>query len=122
MITLAEEVASEYGATINFRNMDEMTASMGNHPYQLPADDEYLKGLTKVTEEVTQKTVKHKGFPAWSDAGILGVQTNARCYILGPGNIAQAHAANEFCSLEEIYQASEIYFKMIQSLGKDKHE
>src|SRR5690625_594759 len=122
MITIAEEIAWRYGATVDFRVMDELTSSMGNHPYQLSNENEFLNILTGVTEEVTQKKVDYKGFPAWSDAGILGVQTNAKCYILGPGNIEQAHAADEYCSLEEIYQASEIYFKLIQSLEEEDHE
>jgi len=46
----------------------------------------------------------------------LSNHTGAKCIVLGPGNINQAHANDEFCSLDEIIKASEIYFKIIKQL------
>jgi len=122
LITIAKDIAEARGTTVDCRIMDESTASMGNHPYEFPTADPFLKQVTDITEKVTAAPVRQNGFPAWSDAGILGVQTDAKCIILGPGNIEQAHADNEYCSLNEIYQASEIYFKLIQAMEESKHE
>lgn len=121
LFNLAKDIAEKRGITFSFRIMDELTASMGNHPYNYPADDGFLMHVTEITEKITGTPVEQKSFPAWSDAGILGVQTDAKCLILGPGNIDQAHAANEYCSLEEIYQASEIYFNLIQSMEETNY-
>jgi len=122
LITIVEDIAHSREITVDWRIMEESTASVGNHPYEFPADDPFLKQVTDITEKVTAAPVGQDGFPAWSDAGILGVQTEAKCLILGPGNIDQAHADNEYCSLKEIYQASEIYFKLIQAMEESNHE
>ena len=121
LFNITKDIAEKRGITFSFRIMDELTASMGNHPYSFPSDDEFLMRVTEITEQITGTPVEQKGFPAWSDAGILGVQTDAKCLILGPGNIDQAHAANEYCSLEEIYQASEIYFNLIKSMEETNY-
>jgi len=122
LITIAKDIAQARGTTVVYRTMDESTASMGNQPYKFPEDDPFLKHVTDIAEKVARTPVRQNGFPAWTDAGILGVQTDAKCLILGPGNVEQAHADNEYCSLKEIYQASEIYFRLIQSMKETNHE
>jgi len=122
MINLAKEIAAKRNMSFDSRIMKELTASMGNHPYRLSADDPFFKQVAHITENITGKQSQEKAFPAWSDAGILGVQTDAKCLILGPGHINQAHAADDYCSLKEIYHASEIYFNLIQAMEESNHE
>lgn len=48
-------------------------------------------------------------FPAWSDAGCLSNFTNTSCIVLGPGNLALAHTAEEYIEVEEILKAAILY-------------
>ena len=79
-------------------------------------DDELVQNALKITADITGNDLPPRDFPAWSDAGLLSNHTNAKCIVLGPGNINQAHANDEFCSTEEIVNASEIYFNLIKKL------
>lgn len=122
IIDMARQIAGKRDARFGFRVMNELTASMGNHPYSLSSDDNFYELVTEVSANIRNKSIEQKGFEAWSDAGILGVQTNAKCLILGPGNIDQAHANDEYCSLEDIYQASAIYFNVIKKIAGNVNE
>ncbi len=96
--------------------MREFTASMINAPYSIDPNHELVKKALNIASVVTGKEYPAKDFPAWSDAGLLSNHTNAKCIILGPGSITQAHANDEFCSIDEILKASEIYYKLIKNL------
>lgn len=110
---IAKEVAQAYQCKYQFRAMRELTAAMINAPYALAKEDEWAHCVCDASEEVLNCRKEVGAFPAWSDAGILGVHTDAKCVILGPGNITQAHANDEFCELKEVYQAAEIYLNLI---------
>lgn len=113
---LAKQIAEEYQCKYQFRAMREFTASMINAPYALKEEDEWIRLVCDASEDVLNYKKEVEAFPAWSDAGILGVHTDAKCIILGPGNITQAHANDEFCDLQEVYQAAEIYLKLIEKI------
>lgn len=113
---LAKQVAEEYKCKYEFRAMRELTAEMINAPYALNRDDEFVQFVLEASEDVLHCKKEVGAFPAWSDAGILGVHTDARCIICGPGNISQAHANDEFCELNEVYQAAQIYMKLIENI------
>ena len=39
---------------------------------------------------------------------------NKQCFLLGPGNIEQAHSPNEFVSTKELTKATKIYMDIIE--------
>ena len=49
-------------------------------------------------------------FTATCEAGMLSEKTGAPSVIFGPGDIAQAHQDNEFCSLESLEKAARVFF------------
>lgn len=108
--------AEKFGGKYEIKAMREFTASMINAPYSIALDDELVKIALNITAEVTGQELLPRDFPAWSDAGLLTNHTDAKCIILGPGNINQAHANDEFCAIDDIVKASEIYFKLIKKL------
>lgn len=112
----ANIAAEKFGGKYEIKAMREFTASMINAPYSISKDDELVKSALNITAEVTRQELPPKDFPAWSDAGLLSNHTNAKCIILGPGNINQAHSNDEFCAIDDIVKASEIYFKLIKKL------
>ena len=112
----ANAAAKKFGGNYEIKAMREFTASMINAPYSISIDDELVQNALKITADITGNDLPPRDFPAWSDAGLLSNHNNAKCIVLGPGNINQAHANDEFCSTEEIVNASEIYFNLIKKL------
>ncbi|WP_026894478.1 M20 family metallopeptidase [Clostridiisalibacter paucivorans] len=115
---VAQKAVNIIGGTFEVRAMREFTASMINAPHSIKEDDELVENLLDITEDVTGKPKNPVAFPAWSDAGLLGNHSDAKCVVLGPGNIVQAHANDEFCDIEQICQATEIYFNLILKMCK----
>ena len=113
---IAKEVAEKFGGKYEIRPMREFTASMINAPYSLDSEHELVKSALEIVTQVTGFEQPARDFPAWSDAGLLSNYTNAKCIIIGPGNINQAHANDEFCEISEITKASEIYYNLIKKL------
>ena len=58
------------------------------------------------------------GVPYGTDASKLAV-TGVPCVVFGPGSIAQAHTCDEWLPLDQLHQASEILFRLVQVAGKD---
>ncbi|RWE19137.1 MAG: M20 family peptidase [Mesorhizobium sp.] len=54
------------------------------------------------------------GAPWGTDASQIQL-TGAKCVVLGPGDIAQAHTIDEYVDLDEVEKASEIYLRMMQT-------
>ena len=48
-------------------------------------------------------------FPAWSDAGVLADRTKTKCIIMGPGDLALAHTAEEYIETAGLKQAAQLY-------------
>lgn len=111
--TLAESAAEAYGCQYEFRPLEELRASMVNAPYRLSETDVFAVSCKEIVSGVLGRPQEFGTFQAWTDAGLLSNHSDAKCVILGPGNINQAHANNEFCSLEDIYLAAEMYYQMI---------
>lgn len=119
VIGLAEKTAAKYQCNYEFRQLKELRASMVNLPYSLPACDELVQTTLRLAQQVRgepqQPTVWKRG---WTDAGLLSNYAQTKCVVIGPGGVSQAHANNEYCSLDEICQAAEIYYKLIGELCK----
>ena len=116
IISLAQRAADEYGCKFEWRPMDHSRPSMIALPHAIDPNDDYVQSTLKILEEVTHKEQEPVVWPCgWTDAGLLSNYTKAKCIVVGPGEVACAHNNDEYCSLEQIYQASELYFKMLQT-------
>ena len=112
----AKLAANKFGGDYEINAMRDFTASMTNAPHSIDQNDELVLDSLDITAAVTGEKLPPRDFPAWSDAGLLSNHTNAKCIILGPGNIGQAHANDEFSSIDEIIKAAEIYYKLINKM------
>ncbi len=56
--------------------------------------------------------------PYGSDASKLSVLGHIPSIVLGPGDIAQAHTADEWVPVAEVVQAAEIYAQAAVELGR----
>jgi acetylornithine deacetylase/succinyl-diaminopimelate desuccinylase len=111
---LAQKVTDKFGGSYETREMRELTASMINAPHNIDIKHALVTEAVKSVEKFTNSKRVPRDFPAWSDAGLLSNHSEAECIILGPGNINQAHANDEFCEIEQLIQATNIYFDLIQ--------
>lgn len=112
----AKKASEKFNGEYEIKAMREFTASMINAPYSINSNSKLVQIALNISNEVTGKELPPRDFPAWSDAGLLSNHTDAKCIILGPGNINQAHANDEFCEIDDIVKASEIYYKLIKKL------
>jgi len=115
---LAKEVIEKMGGDYTLRRMDEETAALYNMPHSIDPDHILVTEALRITEEITKVKGKPVAFPGWSDGAQLSNNIGTEAIVLGPGDISQAHSSDEFCSTEQIWQATQIYFEMIQSLCK----
>lgn len=53
-----------------------------------------------------------------TDAGVY-VHAGLPCVVFGPGNIQQAHTKDEWCPLDEVETAADLYYRMCLELGRD---
>ena len=89
----------------------ECDVKLDLHPYGDPLwinpDSEFVTASLGLLHKKKALTVAYG-----TDGGVLtGLENKIVC---GPGNIAQAHTKNEWISLEQLHQGSEVYSKMIR--------
>lgn len=72
--------------------------------------------IVKVAQKVLKKS-KLSVSKGSADLGFL-TELGVKAIILGPGEKDQAHKTNEFCYLEQIPQAVEIYKKIVENWAK----
>lgn len=76
----------------------------------IPEDHPEIDHLKNVFRAVNGAEAEVSVFTATCEAGMLSAQTGAPSVIFGPGDIAQAHQDNEFCSLESLEKAARVFF------------
>jgi acetylornithine deacetylase len=76
-----------------------------------PEDDRWLSHLKQAIRRVRGRDPEVGGVPFGTDAGPLG-RTGLSCYVLGPGDIAQAHTKDEWIDLDQVRMAGEIYYQI----------
>lgn len=113
---IAERASKKFGGEYEIRPMREFTASMMNKPHYLDPNEQFVKDALDIVEEVTGVWDTPRDFQAWSDAGILSNHTDSKCIILGPANVNQAHSNDDFCTVDELFKATEIYYKLIKKI------
>lgn len=76
--------------------------------------DEYtpfVGQVAKACQSATKQPVTAIGVPYGSDAGWMSDRIPT--VVLGPGDIAEAHAVDEGCDLEEVVECTEIYRELL---------
>ena len=78
-------------------------------PYESNTDMPFLKSLLGTLKEQGSGIHAFQGFATGADARLLANVGGMATVILGPGNILNAHRANEYVILEEFLRAIELY-------------
>ncbi len=98
--------------------LDALPVKLQHHPFQCfaPAlntqpDDCFVQRVVEFCGVELGFSVRPSGVPYGSDAGWL--PDSIPTIVLGPGNIAQAHAVDEYVEVEQLNLAAEIYRKIL---------
>jgi acetylornithine deacetylase/succinyl-diaminopimelate desuccinylase-like protein len=68
-----------------------------------------IKGLKKALKTVKKVEPQIIGLPFYTEAAIFAKALKIPACIIGPGDIAQAHSADEFVKMSEVVEAARIY-------------
>ncbi len=86
-------------------------------PVETSSDDPWVRNLIDVASPINGQAGP-AGVTYYTDAGALNA-AGIRCVVFGPGSIAQAHTADEFLDLGQLYQATEIALQWLR-VGQDR--
>jgi acetylornithine deacetylase len=81
-------------------------------PSDVPTDAPIVKRLQGALER-ENVPVKIEGLSAWTDAALLN-EAGIPAICFGPGDIALAHAAEEFVPIEEIATATRVLTRVVR--------
>ncbi len=82
-------------------------------PSEIPADTEVVRLADAAIRELEGRRARHGALPGTTDARYLIGDAGIPTLILGPGDIAQAHGADEFVRVEDLHRAAAIYAGML---------
>lgn len=77
-------------------------------PYDVPSDAPICSSVARSYEAVMGEPVKYSGFIAVDDATFLN-RAGIPTINIGPGDVRNAHAANEYVDIAEVLDAAKIY-------------
>ncbi len=82
---------------------------LSGEPLNTSYDEPMIKGLQKAIKAVKGIQPQIIGLPFYTEAAIFAKALNVPACIIGPGDIAQAHSADEFVRVSEVVEAARIY-------------
>lgn len=82
--------------------------------FAMPNDNPFVSQLVTLYQSVDPQA-RLGAFDAWSEAGLFADKGDV--VILGPGSIKQAHVANEYVSVQELFAFVHIFQKILQEIA-----
>jgi acetylornithine deacetylase/succinyl-diaminopimelate desuccinylase len=68
-----------------------------------------VRAVSAAYESVMRRRATVVGIPYWTDAALLVNGAGIPTCVFGPGDITQAHSADEFISVDEVVKAASIF-------------
>jgi acetylornithine deacetylase len=90
----------------------EIIPGFSQHANEVARDAPIVRALTAAYERTTGAAASIDGLACWTDAALLSAAgVPAICF--GPGDIALAHAAEEYVAVDEIHRATDVLSALI---------
>ena len=91
-------------------------------PVTADTDSAGARLIFETLEEILGAEPKPAGVSYYSDAGMAAAQTGSRnCFLLGPGNIEQAHTPDEFIQVDSLKKAARVYGRLLEKFALDEN-
>lgn len=118
---LIEEAAREASEKVLGTNADIRVLSVDRPPILSDPNSEGAEIIGNVLQKTLGKNSEASGVSYYSDAGLAAARTgNQQCFLLGPGNIAQAHGPDEYIEVEELKKATVVYGNLLEEFSLRK--
>jgi succinyl-diaminopimelate desuccinylase len=85
-------------------------------PFELPEDAPLVRMAVEAVQEALGRRPEITGLTGFTDARFTAVDAKIPSVLVGPGNIAQAHTANEFVEKRQILDAISVYAAFLKKL------
>jgi acetylornithine deacetylase/succinyl-diaminopimelate desuccinylase-like protein len=82
-------------------------------PFHQPADAPCVRAVAAACAHALGRPPTVLGVPWAANAGVLQALADWPCVIFGPGDIAQAHTADEFVDVQQVIAAVDVYRQII---------
>ena len=82
---------------------------LSGEPLNTSPEEPMIKGLQKAIKAIKGTQPQIIGLPFYTEAAIFAKALKVPACIIGPGDIAQAHSADEFVRISEVVDAAKIY-------------
>ncbi len=107
IITKLQQQDSKFNAEIkSFFSSGDL---LPHKPFYTEESDPLVQSAFNALRQTRYQKRKPTVFPAWSDAGVLAAYTQAKCIIMGPGDLTLAHTSEEFIETKSLEQAAIFY-------------
>lgn len=112
---LLENTAGEACRSVPGTSVKVSVMSVDRPPVLSDPESEGAKIIGEVLRETIGADTEAAGVSYFSDAGLAAARTgNRQCFLLGPGNIAQAHGPDEFVEIEELKKAVTVFGRLTE--------
>lgn len=81
---------------------------LGQPAAHLPPDNPLVQGVSAAATSVLGQPPRLAGFPGGCSTGVM-IRRGTPSVIFGPGNLEQAHSADEWIEVEQIVTATKVY-------------
>lgn len=102
---------SEGGRRFHYRLEKVIAIDAGN----LDPGDRFVKMLQEVLRNLPGKEAEVSAFPATSEQSLY-LQAGFKAILCGPGDIAQAHTADEYVEKRQLEEATAFYYDVIRKI------
>lgn len=94
---------------------DAMRVRLDLPPVFTDQDDPWMQRVVNVVSDVSGRKVSGSVAPYFTDASILAAgYGHPPIVIMGPGELAQAHCADEYCAIQKLEEAQVIYVQLLK--------
>ncbi|MEE9257783.1 MAG: M20 family metallopeptidase [bacterium] len=117
---LLEEAASSSCREVPGVSAEVRALSVDRPPILSDPDSDGARLIGDALRETTNSGAAAGGVSYYSDAGLAAALTgNRQCFLLGPGNIEQAHSPDEYVEVEELRRAAVVFGRLAERFGRD---
>jgi len=112
-----DEILAQVAARTPGLRIERETPYLSERGLETTPDEPIVRLVQNACAAVLGEPVEPEGVPYGTDATQLSGTAGIPTIVLGPGDIAQAHTADEWVDLHQVEQAAEIYYRIMRDFA-----